>query len=97
MPFDKGKEKTGGRQKGTPNRLKSKLKEAIGELVDSNLETIRHDLAQLEPKDRISLLLKFVEYVIPKERETKIDFSSLTDEEIDELIERVTNEANRQN
>jgi hypothetical protein len=97
MPFDKGKEKTGGRQKGTSNKIKSRLKEAISEIVDSNLETIRHDLAQLEPKDRISLLLKFVEYVLPKERETKIDFSGLTDNEIDELIERVTNEANRQN
>ena len=49
-------------------------------------------MEDLEPKDRISLLLKFVEYVIPKERETKIDFSSLTDTEIDDLIERVTND-----
>lgn len=97
MAFTAGQQKTGGRQKGTPNRLKSRLKEAISEIVDSNLETIRQDLAQLEPKDRISLLLKFVEYVLPKERETKIDFSGLSETEIDELINRITDETFRQN
>lgn len=97
MAFKKGQMKTGGRKVGSTNKVKTRLKESISEIVDSNLETIRHDLAQLEPKDRISLLLKFVEYVIPKEREQKIDFSSLSDTEIDELINRITNEADRQN
>jgi hypothetical protein len=92
MGFKAGQQKKGGRQKGTPNKIKSELKDSINKIVQANIETLQQDMEDLEPKDRISLLLKFVEYVIPKERETKIDFSSLTDTEIDELIERVTNE-----
>jgi hypothetical protein len=92
MGFTAGQQKTGGRQKGTPNKIKSELKDSINKIVQANIETLQQDMEDLEPKDRISLLLKFVEYVIPKERETKIDFSSLTDTEIDDLIERVTND-----
>lgn len=31
MPFEKGREKTGGRQKGTPNRLTSEVIEQVAE------------------------------------------------------------------
>lgn len=35
-------------------------------------------------------MLKLMEYVLPKQKETKIDFSNLSDTEIDELINRIT-------
>jgi hypothetical protein len=97
MAFKAGQEKSGGRQKGTPNKIKSELKDSINKIVTDNIDKLQDDLESLEPKDRISLILKFVEYVIPKEREQKIDFSSLSDTEIDELINRITNEADRKN
>jgi hypothetical protein len=89
--------KTGGREKGTPNKTTKELKGIIHEVVERQLETIEADLQELEAKDRLAVLLKLVEYVLPKQREQKIDFNSLTDIEIDELIIKITNESERQN
>jgi hypothetical protein len=97
MAFITGQEKRGGRQKGTPNRIKTELKDSINKIVKDNIDTLQEDLKQLEPKDRISLLLRFIEYIIPKEKSERIDFSSLSEEEVDELIQRILNEQDRQN
>jgi hypothetical protein len=86
-----------GRPKGVPNKTTKELKVLIHEVVERQLETIEADLQALEAKDRLAVLLKLVEYVLPKQREQKIDFSSLTDTEIDELINRITDESKRQN
>ncbi|WP_332368944.1 hypothetical protein [Spirosoma telluris] len=42
----------------------------------------------MEPKDRVTAYLKFLEYVLPKQREQKIDLSTLTDEQIDDLLNK---------
>jgi hypothetical protein len=86
-----------GRPKGVPNKTTKELKGLIHRVVERQLETIEADLQALEAKDRLAVLLKLVEYVLPKQREQKIDFSSLTDTEIDELINRITDESKRQN
>lgn len=80
--------KTGGRQKGTPNRLTTDLKSRIAEVVENGFEAIESDLEALEAKDRINAYLKLLEYVMPKQRETKIDISNLSDEEVEELLNK---------
>jgi hypothetical protein len=89
--------KTGGRAKGTPNRTTKELKELIHNIVEVQLDTIEEDLQDLDPKDRLNILLRLVEYVLPKQREQKIDFSNLSDAEIDELIDKISDESKRQN
>jgi hypothetical protein len=91
------REKTGGREKGTPNKTTKELKQVLHSVIEQQLETIEEDLQKLDPKDRLNILLRLVEYVLPKQREQKIDFNSLTDTEIDELINRITDESKRQN
>lgn len=81
--------KTGGRQKGTPNKATANLKNTIQQIVEKSFETIEDDLQDMETKDRVGFILKLVEFIQPKMRETKIDFTSLSDEEIDELINRL--------
>ena len=60
--------KTGGRQKGTPNKVTGLLKEWVCELIESNKEQIKADLATLSPKDRVMMLERFLSYVLPKQR-----------------------------
>lgn len=91
MPFKKGKVKTGGRKAGSGNRTTTDIKSKIAALIDNHFETIQGDLEDLEPKDRVTAYLKFLEYVLPKKREDKIDLSTLTDAEIDELLNKALN------
>jgi hypothetical protein len=88
MQFEKGREKTGGRKPGTPNKSSTDIKSRIASLIDSQFELILSDLEMLEPKDRVGAYLKFMEYVLPKQREQKIDLSTLTEEEVDALLDK---------
>ena len=88
MPFDKGHEKIGGRPKGSPNKLTSDLKTRIAQIVENGFEAIETDLEALEAKDRVNAYLKFLEYLLPRQRETRIDVSSLSDDEVEALLNR---------
>ena len=83
--------KTGGRTAGTPNKVTSDLRSRIATLIDEQFDTVAADLDELEPKDRVTAFLKFLEYVLPKQREQKIDLSALTDEQIDDLLNKAIN------
>lgn len=88
MAFEKGRDKTGGRQPGSTNRATTDIKSKIAALIDDQFDSIQADLETLEPKDRVTAYLKFMEYVLPKQREQKIDLSTLTDEQIDDLLNK---------
>ena len=81
--------KTGGRQKGTPNKATANLKNTIHGIVERQFETLESDLEELDGRDKINFVLKLIEYVLPKQREQKINFNEMTDTEIDTLIERL--------
>lgn len=72
MPFKKGHAKTGGRKKGTPNKSHSKVRDAFALLLEDNLEQLEADLAELEPKDRVRLLLDLAKYVVPQLKQTEL-------------------------
>lgn len=62
--------KFGGRQKGTPNKISSSIKDKIHELVVSELDNVESLLNLIEdPKDRIDALIKLLPYVLPKQQE----------------------------
>jgi hypothetical protein len=69
MGRTKGTPKTGGRQAGTPNKVTGTMKEFPTNIIDENREQIRKDLKALEPKDRLAMLERFMQYVTPKNHE----------------------------
>ncbi|GAB4042275.1 hypothetical protein [Spirosoma jeollabukense] len=95
MKFEKGKPKTGGRLPGTPNKTTADIKSRIASLIDDQFDTIQGDMEGLDPKERVTAYLKFLEYVLPKQRERKIDLASrlegLSDEQLNELIDQILN------
>lgn len=58
--------KYGGRQKGTPNRLTKELRSILKEVIYKELGSIEERLNQIEPKERIELMIKLMPYVFPK-------------------------------
>ena len=77
------RKKTGGRDKGTPNKLTKEVKEVLSEIVSNELENIDKTLKTLSSKDRIEIVLKLLPFVIPKLRDTEINLT-----QIDELVLR---------
>lgn len=79
-----------GRPKGSKNKDKRDLREFIEEIVNDRTQ-IQKDLKALEPLERLQIIEKLMGYVLPKLRsvENKIDFAQLSDEQIDEIIQKI--------
>lgn len=58
--------KTGGRIKGTPNKVTKDIRKTYQLLIEKSLDRLESDLMNLTPKERIDVLIKLSEYVIPK-------------------------------
>ena len=62
--------KTGGRIKGSENKVTSQIREKIYLILENQFETFESELNNLKPKDKFELLIKLLPYVIPKQLET---------------------------
>lgn len=67
--------KTGGREKGTPNKLTREARESLQAIIDGELEQLPERLEQLDTKDRLEILCKLLPYVLPKLRQTELSKS----------------------
>lgn len=89
-----GRGRLGGRTAGTPNKVSGTLKEWLTSLIDKNRDQIEKDLQDLEPKERLQMMEKLMQYVIPKQaaQQVKLDFESMTDEQLQQLVNDITKE-----
>lgn len=66
-PRNDGRGRMGGRKKGTPNKATA-LKVWVEELVNSNRKQIALDLNELKPYERLKILERLLNYVLPKQQ-----------------------------
>lgn len=86
----KGTPKTGGRVKGTRNKKTSTQKQWIEDFLTKKRPDMEKEWDKLEPKDKWQMFEKLTSYIVPKMTSAQIDPSQLTDEQLDELINRIT-------
>lgn len=58
--------KTGGRQKGTSNKLSGTVKEMITQFVTDELQHLPTLLNKLEPKEKAEYIIKLLPYIVPR-------------------------------
>ena len=68
-PKNDGRGRLGGRRKGVPNKVTGTLKDFIVNLINQNREQIEKDLVVLTPKERLQIIEKLMQYVLPKQRD----------------------------
>lgn len=81
MPFEKGRTKTGGREKGTQNAVTANVQKGIAEIVNGNLNRLREDLEAMTPQERVAAIAKLLPYVVPRKVEADITETTMTPEE----------------
>ena len=71
-----------GRPKGKPNKITQDVRGWLSAVIDKNRKQMERDLKALEPKDRLQMLEKLMQYVVPKQQavSTEIDFTKLSDD-----------------
>lgn len=70
--------KTGGRKKGTPNKSTTLGKEVIISLLSdyANSGLMTADFAALDPKDRLVIAERLMQYTMPKMQSTAVDITT---------------------
>lgn len=58
--------KYGGRQKGTPNRMTKELRTLLKDILYNEMERVGGYLEELEPKEKLEIVIKLMPYVFPK-------------------------------
>ena len=85
-----------GRPVGTQNKVTTDLRQSINDFLNDNWDQVKKDFEQLTPKDRLLFIEKLFKYSIPTLQATSLNasFDMLTDEQLDEIISRLTNNIN---
>lgn len=73
MPFEKGKLRTGGREKGVPNKITADLRAMLNDFLTVEWELIMQDFKQLELKERLIYYEKLLQYCLPKNNKSSLD------------------------
>jgi hypothetical protein len=58
--------KTGGRTAGTVNKTTKEIRTVLKDVINNELLNIETLLSELQPKERIELVIKLIPYVLPK-------------------------------
>lgn len=86
--------KTGGRTKGVPNKTTLETKQWLQQLIDNNKDQFEKDLKKLAAKDRLSIIEKLMQYVIPKQQAISMDAQIEAEyESLEKLLEKCPDEA----
>jgi len=82
--------KTGGRKKGTPNKITAEIKELITEFINGNFEQMQKDFESLDSRERVKFYIDLLPYALPKlravettdntEQKNKIIFQNISKE-----------------
>jgi hypothetical protein len=91
MPFQRGKEKTGGRQKGSKNKVTVNIRERISDFVVRNFEDVENEFDQLKGYDKVRMFMSFIPYIIPKLQNvsTSLKYEDMREEDLNELVIRL--------
>ena len=75
--------KTGGRQKGTPNKISSQIKEKLTQVIQETIDSL--DISLMRPSEKIKLIQIGIQYIIPKSQIEEQEEQKFTVEIIDSL------------
>ena len=62
-----------GRPVGTANKVTASLKAKIELIIENNIDLFQKDLEALDPKERLTLIVKLFDFVLPKQKELKLE------------------------
>jgi len=63
-----------GRPVGSPNKVTKQVRESLQEALSGEIEKIGKLLESLEPKDRLEIIVKLLQYILPKLESETVNF-----------------------
>lgn len=79
--FQPGRDKEGGRKKGTENKLSGDLRKMMSDFLESNYQAFIEDYQGLKPVERCKIYRHCLQFVIPRMNSVNLK----QDDEINEI------------
>lgn len=73
MGREKGHEKQGGRQKGTPNKTTAEHRKFLSDILTKNEAQFMADLQELNPMQRVNIMMRLYSMVLPHITSVQLD------------------------
>ena len=90
MPFKPGESGNfSGRKRGSKNRNTADIKQWVNDFVIKQTASIQKDWKSLKPEQRVILWERFLKYVLPQQTQISAQIDQLSDEQVDELYEKL--------
>lgn len=86
-----------GRPPGKANKITGELRSRIKNFLDKNWAQVEKDFKKLDPEKKIIFFEKLLSYAIPKMKETdlKLNFDTMTDDQLNTIIDKILNDENK--
>jgi hypothetical protein len=80
--------KFGGREKGTPNKITSDLRQRINDFLTDNWSSLQTDFDSLDSKEKLFFYEKLLQYGLPKLQSTELtsNLEKLSDHQLNTII-----------
>ncbi|HDY88224.1 MAG TPA: hypothetical protein ENH82_08940 [bacterium] len=91
MPFTKGQAKQGGRSKGKENKATQESRELLNKVLSGEITNIKAALKKVKEDDDfkyLSILEKWMSYVIPKKKDITSDGEQIPSITINEITKK---------
>ncbi len=98
MPFEKGESgNPAGRPKGAMNAKAKLLRQMISDFLVENFEEVQKSFKEIPPKEKIKVYCNLLAFAVPKLKPSdELILERLSDDELNELFEKLKEAANRQ-
>ena len=84
------RQKTGGRQKGTPNKITTDIRQRYRDFIVENFEAFESAWREVEdPKDKADLYIKASKFVVPALQSVDMNASMDKDKSIEAELEKL--------
>jgi len=96
MGFKNGHKKIGGRKMGEANKITNEFRSALRAFLRNEILDLTNTFSSIKsPERRLELILKLLPFVLPKAQEITLEMMS--DRSLDQLVETLRNEQEREN
>lgn len=85
-----------GRPKNSKNKATEDLRMKISDFLDENWDRVQADFNRLGPEKRLNFLEKLLKFCVPPKISVDLrrEVEALTDQQLDELAEKILNREN---
>jgi len=59
------RQKFGGRQQGTPNKITNEVRQSINSFIQNNIDKMQNSFDLLEAKEKLYFIEKLFKYIVP--------------------------------